>query len=112
MLMRYHSGLGIGHIGIPSSNRYTAGMEVDLEENTTSLGSHSTSLDVNDGECILGLEEEELQQRDEEQVDEPDDQDSDYGAYDEDAHSDLEDDCNSLASIGGSNIDFEEAYDD
>ena len=112
MLMRYHFGLGIGHIGIPSSNRYTAGMEVDLEENTTSLEAAPL---VDDGECILGLEEEELQQQDEEQVNGPDDQDSDHGAYDDhddDAHSDLEDDCNSLASIGGSSIDFEEAYDD
>ena len=57
-----------------------------------------------------------MQQRDEEQVNEPDDQDSDHGAYDDyddDAQSDLaEDDCNSLASIGGSSIDLEEAYDD
>jgi len=119
MLMRYHSGFGIGHIGIPSFNQYTAGMEVELEENTTSLGTLSMGLEaaplVNDGETILGLEEGELQQRDEEQVDEPDDQDSDHDAYDDyddDAHSDLEDDCNSLASIGGSNIDFEEEYDD
>ena len=40
---------------------------------------------------------------------------SDHGAYNDyndDAHSDLEDDCNSLASFGGSSINFEEAYDD
>ena len=111
--MRYHFGLGIGHIGIPSSNQHTAGMEVDLEENTTSLDAAPL---VDDGECILGLEEEELQQWDEETVNEPDDQDSDHGAYndyDDDAQSDLaEDDCNSLASIGGSSINFEEVYDD
>jgi len=62
--MHYHSGLGIGHIGIPSFNWYRAGMEVELEENTTSLGTLSMGLEatplVNDGETILGLEEGEL----------------------------------------------------
>ena len=117
--MRYHSGLGIGHIGIPNFNWGTASMEVELEENTTSLGTLSKGLEaaplVNDGEGSFGLEEEELQQQDhDEQVNEPDDQDSDH-AYDDcdgDVHSDLEDDCNSLASIGGSSIDLEEGYDD
>jgi len=70
---------------------------------------------VNNGESSLGLEEEELQQQDhDEQVNEPDDQDSDhaYDDYNDDAHSDsVEDDCNSLASIGGSSIDLEQGYD-
>jgi len=35
MLMCYYSGLGIGHIGIPSFSWCTTGMEVELEENTT-----------------------------------------------------------------------------
>ena len=118
--MRYHSGLGIGHIGIPSFNGDTTGMEVELED-TPSLGTLSTGLEaaplVNDRESSLGLEEEELQQlwaRDNEQVHEPDDQDSDH-AYDDsdnDLHFDLEDDCNSLTSVGGSSTDFEEGYDD
>jgi hypothetical protein len=117
MLMRYHSGLGIGHIGIPSFNRYTTGMEVDLVENTTSLDTLSMGLEaaplVKEGERSLGLAEEEQQQRDDEQVDEPDNQDSDHADddCDDDSHSDLEDDCVSLVSIGSS-VDLDEGYDD
>ena len=123
MLMRYHPGLGIGHIGVPnpSSSQNMAGMEVDLSESVSPLEPISMSPDpgnihsTNDKRSS-GPEKCELQQSDEEeQASEPDDQDSDHDAYSDeenDANFDLEGDSDSLDSIGSSSIDHDEGYDD
>jgi hypothetical protein len=124
MLMRYHPGLGIGHVGVPnpsssSPSQHTAGMEVDLSE-SVSLEPISMSPEENihftNDKRSLGPEKRELQQSDEEeQASEPDDQDSDHDAYsdhDNDANFNLEGDSDSLDSIGSSSIDLDEGYDD
>lgn len=110
MLMHYHPGLGIGHVGIPnpssnSPSQHAPGMEVDLSESLSPLKLRSMS-----------SEESALQRPDEEeQASEPDDQDSYHDAYsnhDNDPSFDLEGDSNSLDSIGSSSIDLDEGYDD
>lgn len=115
--MRYHPGLGIGHVGVPnpssnSPSQHAPGMEVDLSESVSPLEPRSMSPEESE---LQRPDEEEQASEPDDQDSEPDDQDSDHDAYsdhDNDPSFDLEGDSDSLDSIGSSSIDLDEGYDD